>query len=144
MICFDYGFNRFASISCACSRVAIVMVTPPSIRAISSMRCASSSTSMVECVAPSLVVLDTRQWCAPCAATCGKCVTHSTWRFCPICASKRPTTSATAPPMPESTSSKISVGVAVAVDVMTEIASAMRASSPPLAILASGRNVVPA
>ena len=46
--------------------------------------------------------------------------------------------------MPLSTSSKISVGVAVALDAMTEIASEMRASSPPDATFASDFGVVPA
>ena len=52
--------------------------------------------------------------------------------------------SATAPPMPLSTSSKISVGVAVAQEVMTEMASEIRASSPPEATFASGRACTPA
>jgi hypothetical protein len=41
--------------------------------------------------------------------------------------------------MPLSTSSKIRVGTVVAFEVMTEMASEMRASSPPEATLASGR-----
>ena len=46
--------------------------------------------------------------------------------------------------MPLSTSSKISVGAALPFDVITEMASAMRASSPPEATLASGRGATPA
>ena len=75
--------------------------------------------------------LATAKCWSPRAATCGRWVTHSTWRLCPSCFSRRPTVSATAPPMPASTSSKISVGTGVAVAAMTAIASEMRASSPP-------------
>ena len=42
---------------------------------------------------------------APCAATWGRCVTHSFWPENPRALSSRPTISATAPPTPESTSS---------------------------------------
>jgi hypothetical protein len=46
--------------------------------------------------------------------------------------------------MPLSTSSKIKVGVVVAFEVITEIASEMRASSPPEATLAKERGATPA
>ncbi len=55
--------------------------------------------------------------------------------------------SATAPPMPASISSKISVAGASSPGpraVVTAIASASRDSSPPEATLASGRGVLPA
>jgi len=60
-----------------------------------------------------------------------------------------PTVLATAPPTPESTSSKISVAAPVPRAwrcwlVVTAMASAMRESSPPEATLASGRGVLPA
>ena len=45
-----------------------------------------------------------------CAAICGRCVMHSTWNADPSVRSFRATTSATRPPMPASTSSKIRPG----------------------------------
>ncbi len=54
-----------------------------------------------------------------------------------------PTTSATAPPMPASTSSKISVLPGASVDASVLSASMMRDSSPPEAMRASGRTSSP-
>ena len=78
------------------------------------------------------------------AATWGRWVTHSTWRSRPRRASSLPTISATRPPIPTSTSSKISVGTALSRLVMTWIASPMRDSSPPEATLARLRSGWPA
>ena len=51
-----------------------------------------------------------RQCDRPRAATCGECVTTSTWRSRASRASRSPTAAAVAPPTPLSTSSKIRVG----------------------------------
>jgi hypothetical protein len=56
---------------------------------------------------------------------------------------QRPTVSATAPPTPASTSSKISVCAVPSSLVVTAMASAMRDSSPPEATLPTGRGVLP-
>ena len=68
-------------------------------------------------------------------------MTHSTCREAPKRRKSRPTTSATAPPMPLSTSSKTSVGTGVIWAVITAMASEMRANSPPEATLVSGAGV---
>ena len=63
------------------------------------------------CATPSpLPVLVTRKCASANAATCGRCVTHSTCRRAPSVCSRPPTVAATAPPMPLSTSSNTSVG----------------------------------
>ena len=63
---------------------------------------------------------------------------HSTWNRSPSSRSRAPTTSATAPPMPASTSSKISVLPGSSVEASVFSASMIRDSSPPEAIRASG------
>ena len=75
---------------------------------------------------------------SPRAATCGLCVTTSTCTSRAIAASRSPIAAAVAPPTPESTSSKISVGTADLPASTTFIASISRDSSPPDATRASG------
>ncbi|MCY1207177.1 hypothetical protein D9M72_187690 [compost metagenome] len=99
---------------------------------------------MLERVVPRDSALLTRNWLLAQAATWGRWVTHSTWWRSPSSRSSLPTTSATAPPTPLSTSSKIRVGTRAARLAMTDSASEIRDSSPPEATLASGRGVVPA
>ena len=53
---------------------------------------------------------------APCAAICGRWVMQSTWNRSASRCSRPPTTSATAPPIPASTSSKMSVLPGASVD----------------------------
>ena len=84
------------------------MVAPAIIRATSRRR----SSSRLEqrrprvCVRPAATRFSTR-WCRSAkAATCGRCVTQMTWRPRDTSESTRPIASATAPPMPASTSSK--------------------------------------
>ena len=90
------------------------------------------------------------------AAICGRCVMHSTCEAAPSRRSLRPTTSATRPPMPASTSSKMRPGGAspgtrtaesgAAVPLVNSsvlIASMMRESSPPDTIRARGRSPSP-
>ena len=138
-----------ASISCACARLVADSLSPPSMRAISATR-ASPATGVDGA-----------------ARLAGR---RSAWRRrsggrrrrrpaagasppAPggrgrAASSAGPTVSATAPPTPASTSSKISVDGASAPLpsslVTTAIASAMRDSSPPEATLPSGRGVLPA
>jgi len=72
----------------------------------------------------------------------------NTWRcptFCsPSCFNNCPTTSATPPPMPTSTSSNIMVGILSFFAVTTRIAKLIRDNSPPEATLPSGRGATPA
>ena len=89
-----------------------VIFTPPSMRAISSTRAPASSGSTLDVTCPPLRLLCSPASCwSPCAATCGRWVTHSTWRVSPslrqLCGRR---SRRRAPPMPTSTSSKISVG----------------------------------
>ena len=90
-------------------------------------------------VRPSRTLFETWWWEVAYAAICGRWVTHSTWKRPASVRSMRPTLSATAPPMPASTSSNISVlpGRSVVASVFNP--SMTRDSSPPEAILASGR-----
>ena len=97
----------------------------------------------LEVPAASLCLATTRWWSAQ-AATCGRWVTARTWRSRPNCFISRPTVSATAPPTPASTSSKIRVWAAPSWLVVTAMASAMRESSPPEATLPTRRGVLPA
>src|SRR5882672_8884245 len=136
-------YYRKPSISAACLRVVAVIATPPSMRAISSIRDFWSSTATRLRALPLSVPFATDHCSRACAATCGKCVTHSTWRSSPRARKFLPTTSATAPPIPASTSSKIRVGTAAALLVITWIARLMRDSSPPDATLARARGSVP-
>ena len=75
------------------------------------------------------------------AATCARCVTHSTWCRAPSVASRRPTAMPASPPIPASTSSNTSVGGASV--STTRAASIARESSPPDAARASGRGLSP-
>ena len=68
-------------------------------------------------------------------ATCARWVTHSTCALPPSSRNSVPTVSPVVPPMPASTSSKISVGVVCVAAVTTWMARLMRDSSPPEAIL---------
>src|SRR6185369_8316580 len=123
-----------ASISCACARLVDESFSPPSMRAISATRASPATPSTALVAAPSACFLRTTKWWSAHAATCGRCVTAKTWRPLPSCFINRPTVSATAPPMPASTSSKISVaGACSPCGSMptTATASAMRDSSPP-------------
>ena len=61
---------------------------------------------------PALSLVTTTCWSAK-AATCGRWVTTMTWAVRASRASRRPTSTATLPPMPASTSSKTKVGHAV-------------------------------
>ena len=81
--------------------------------------------------------------CVACAATCGKCVITSTCRSAPNCLSNCPTTSATPPPMPTSTSSKIMHGTKFWLAVVTCKAKLMRESSPPEATLFNALGSMP-
>ncbi|MNC85211.1 hypothetical protein D3C83_08000 [compost metagenome] len=70
-------------------------------------------------------------------------VTHSTWWCVPNCFSMRPTISATRPPIPASTSSKMSVGTRATRLVTVWIARLSRDSSPPEATFDSGCGAMP-
>ena len=115
-----------------------VIAEPASIRASSSTRAVASSSVTVVRTAASSPSLTTRKCASANAATCGRWVTVSTCRRAASDCISRPTVPATAPPMPVSTSSKISVGTAPASLVTTCTASAIRDSSPPDATRASG------
>ncbi len=75
------------------------------------------------------------------AATCARCVTHSTWCRVPSAGSRRPTAAPASPPIPASTSSNTSVGGAS--ESTTRTASIARESSPPDAARARGRAARP-
>src|SRR3984893_15006210 len=70
-------------------------------------------------------------------------VTQSTWRPAALAASFWPTTSATRPPIPASTSSKTSTGTSSAAARTVFAASITRDSSPPETTLARGRRSSP-
>src|SRR5215831_18128203 len=130
------------SMSRACSRALAVIWTPPNMRANSSTRSSPlSSVRVVRVLRPSLCLVTRRCWCAW-QATCGRCVTHSTWPRTPSERSSRPTISATAPPIPASTSSNtMQRGSCDAHATCT--ASDRRESSPPEATLARERGGEP-
>ena len=88
--------------------------------------------------------LRTSRWWSAHAATCGRWVTHSTWRSRPRRCSSRPTVVATAPPTPESTSSNTSVPALPSSLVVTAMASARRDNSPPDATRSIARGADPA
>ena len=98
----------------AAARASSVIRAPASIRAISSRRSSAwSSSTTVVISGPArrrAARLWTRQWAAPSAATWGEWVIASTWTARPSRRSRSPTAAEVAPPMPESTSSKTSVG----------------------------------
>src|SRR6266705_2355221 len=73
-------YYRKPSISAACLRVVAVIATPPSMRAISSMRDFWSSTATRLRALPLSVPFATDHCSRAWAATCGRCVTHRTWR----------------------------------------------------------------
>src|SRR5438552_4095771 len=121
------------------------MVSPPSMRATSSTRSPPSRGRTSVIVRPRSTRLRTTRWRSAMEAIWGRWVTQSTWWRSAIARSLRPTTSATRPPMPVSTSSKTSVlptsgSSRVATDFK---ARRMRDSSPPEAIRARGRSSSP-
>src|SRR5258706_1511347 len=135
--------RAFCNISAAWRRVASVILRPPSMRATSATRSSASRVSTVASVPRAPGCLATRSCARACTATCGRCVTERTWWcFARVCR-RRPTTSATAPPIPASTSSKTSVGTDASPERSTWIASERRESSPPEATLASGASAWP-
>ena len=77
------------------------------------------------------------------AATCGECVTTSTWPPCARSCSLRPTAAAVAPPTPRSISSKIIVSPGVWPVRQTFSARRKRDNSPPEAMRFSGPGGVP-
>ena len=91
---------------------------------------------------PSLL-LRTTTWRSANAATCGRCVTTSTWADLASAASRLPISTAALPPTPASTSSKTNVGTGRVSARATSIASITRDSSPPEAPLVSGRGSEP-
>src|SRR5579883_2464157 len=122
----------------AAARAASVMVSPASIRAISSRREAESRARASVIVRPFRLRLKTCQWASPRAATCGLCViTRTCTRFARR-ANRSPTAAAVAPPISLSTSSKISVGIGNAATRTTFNANISRDSSPPEATRANG------
>ena len=132
-----------ASSSRACAWAASESSWPASIRASSSTRSSSASRVTELLVTTPSSSLMTRKWWWANAATCGRCVTASTWAFSASRASRRPTSTAALPPMPASTSSNTRVGTVVRSASTTSSASISRDSSPPLAPLASGRGAEP-
>ena len=85
-----------------------------------------------------VLALVTRKCVSANAATCGKCVTHSTWRRAPAPAGAGPPSRRPRRRCRLSTSSNTSVGTDPASLATTEMASAMRDSSPPEATRESG------
>ncbi len=79
----------------------------------------------------------------PWAAICGRWVMQTTWNRDARRCSLPPTTSATAPPMPASTSSKISVLPGASVDATVLSASMILDNSPPETMRARGRSSSP-
>src|SRR2546430_9524400 len=73
-----HKYYRKPSISAACLRVVAVIATPPSMRAISSMRDFWSSTATRLRALPLSEPFDTDHCSRAWAATCARCVTHST------------------------------------------------------------------
>src|SRR6516165_11970544 len=86
----------------AAARASSVMVWPASMRAISSRRCGPSSTAtrvaMPSPSAPRIASLAIKRCPLATAATCGACVTASTWTRAASLASLSPTAAAVAPP----------------------------------------------
>ena len=116
------------------ARAASVISAPASMRAISSRR--SASDRRVMAVRPS--AFDTRQWCAPRAATWGEWVTTRIWKSRASRSSRSPTASATAPPTLASTSSNTRVGTGSDSASTTFSASMKRDNSPPELMRCSG------
>src|SRR5438034_409292 len=127
----------------ACSRTSCVRRSPPSMRASSATRSVGASGRAVETVRSFSTFLVTTTWCSAKAAISGRWVIQRTWRLRPSWRSLRPTTSATAPPMPASTSSKMSVAPLSSAAARVLSASMMRDSSPPEATRASERGSSP-
>src|SRR5437762_2147631 len=112
-------------------------------RASSATRSVGASGRAVETVRSFSTLLVTTTWCSAKAAISGRWVIRRTWRLRPSWRSLRPTTSATAPPMPASTSSKMSVAPLSSAAARVLSASMMRDSSPPEATRASERGASP-
>src|SRR5215510_12938635 len=96
--------------SAAVSRTFRVTVSPPSILAISASR-----PILVRLLTEVMVRLRscpfcTTRWWSAWDATCGKCVMQNTWWNMPNLLNLVPNAAATAPPTPESTSSKTKIG----------------------------------
>src|SRR5262249_17473535 len=85
------------SISAACLRVVSVILTPPSIRAISSTRSSLPSTVTRESTRSFEALLKTCHCWSAEAATCGRWVMHITWCLPPSCFNIPPTAPRTAP-----------------------------------------------
>src|SRR5438034_416395 len=127
----------------ACSRTSCVRRSPPSMRASSATRSLVASGRAVDTVRPSSTFLVTTTWWSAKAAISGRWVMQRTWRLRPSWRSLRPTTSATAPPIPASTSSKMRVAPRSSAAARVLSASMMRDSSPPEATRASERGSSP-
>ena len=131
------------SISRAWFKVASVIFAPPSIRAISLSRFSWLNELILVRVRPLETLLVTRKWWIPNFAICGRWVMQITWWCRDNSDSFWPTISATLPPIPASTSSKIKVSTESVSAKMAFNASTTRESSPPDAILASGLSASP-
>ncbi len=117
---------------------------PPIMRAISSTRFSPVNRFTLVTVRRPWTFFSIRKWLRPHAAICGRWVMQRTWKRSPSDASFCPTTVATRPPMPASTSSKIRVLAAPASAAASVFKASMtRDSSPPDTILASGRRSSP-
>ena len=103
----------------------------------------SSSRVSPELVTEPSLAFSTRTCRSAYAATCGRWVTTSTCAVRASWASRRPTSTAAAPPTPASTSSNTNVGTGLVPASATSRASITRDSSPPDAPLCSGRGSAP-
>ncbi len=132
-----------ASSSAACSAPDCESSSPESIRTSSRTRSGPSTTATLDavtCPDPSLVTTTCR---SANAATWGRCVTTMTCDVRASRASRRPTSTATRPPIPASTSSNTKDGTLSTPASTTSMASMMRESSPPDAPLPRGRASLP-
>src|SRR5258706_3808599 len=117
---------------------------PPSIAPSSMIRPSRSSRSTSVTVRPSRSRFEIRKWASAWAAIWGRWGTTRTWWSRASAQRLRPTGSPVRPPIPASTSSNTSVGVASAVARTCLTASATRDTSPPDAIFANERAGSPA
>src|SRR6185503_2237211 len=118
---------------------AAMNCSPPSMRCSSSRRSSSPSSAIVVCVG-SPGTFSTRKWRSASDAICGRCVIVTTWARSARRRSVSPTACAVWPPIPASISSK----TIVSPPPTAAIARAIRESSPPEAVSATGANGSPA
>src|SRR5512139_2460864 len=125
--------------SFACAFARAVISAPEIIRASSLiLSCFVRGFTPVATVPPA-ARFTTWRCCSAKAATCGRCVTQTTWETAARLFSRAPTRSATLPPIPVSISSNTSVRPPPPREAALRSDSITRESSPPEAVAASGR-----